>query len=483
MGVRRSIRRRGIGGRGNGLIKPDRLRARIIQALDFEFRPDFRFIGSALRRALQNRLAGEDSDSKKAVVVGESLWLAHVLGLKKTRILHLPYPDFTIENLALLSNEYDFVIADRVLHRCQSAEDAARETMRVLRPGGWFVHTASILDIRSMSPVNRLTLAPRGLSTLFPYTVNAAAGSWRTAVSWIAGQKAENAPNITPSVATRVARRSFYRFRPQPAKFGVMTMIRNEAPYLLEWIAHYRALGFGQITIYDNGSNDDSPRMLLALSKAGIINGQFWRDRPRSKQSKAYTHALRRLWPFVEWCLFIDLDEFLVLDPGLSLDDLLPTDPEVSGIGIQWRTYGSAGLRNRETGLTIERFRMARSQNSRILKSLVRVRDVEFMGVHTPKRVRGRMTDIAGRTVDNLQTHALPWIAQGPARINHYYIRSWEEFECKRARGRGAVTGQFRPVGTFDGTGPGEVELLDALRYAPAVKAEVARLRKIVDGG
>jgi hypothetical protein len=141
-----------------------------------------------------------------------------------------------------------------------------------------------------------MTLAPRGLRALFPHTADVSAGSRRGAASWIAGRKAEDAPAIAASVAKRVAPRSFYRFRPRPARFGIMTMVRNEAPYLLEWIAHHRLLGFSQITIYDNCSNDASARILLPLSKAGIINGQFWRDR-HDKQNAAYNHAARRLRP------------------------------------------------------------------------------------------------------------------------------------------------------------------------------------------
>lgn len=477
-------------------MRPARLWARIAQAVDFEFKPDFHFIGSAIQRALQDRLAGEDSESKKAVVVGRSLWLAQILGLKKARILHLPYPEFTIENLALLSDEYDFVIADRVLHRCQSAEDAARETIRVLRPGGWFVHTASILDFAIRSPVNRRTLGPCGLRALFPYTTKTFAAGWGNpraprsshltnspadwaAVSWIIGQKSENASAIAPSVATRVARRAQYRYRPQPAKFGVVAMARNEAPYLLEWIAHYRVLGFQQITIYDNRSNDASANILVPLAKAGVINAFQWSDR-KSKQFRAYNHALRRLRPFVEWCLFIDLDEFLVLDGDRSLEDILPHEPDVMAVAIPWRPYGSGGRRNRGTGLTIERFSKAAPRNSRFVKSMVRLRDVEVMGVHIPKHGKGRVVDVGGQSVDHPYRSRLRWIASGPARINHYYNRSWEEFECKRARGRGAVMGRFHAVNSFDRDGPGEVELLDAPRLAPAVNEEVARLRKIV---
>ena len=453
---------------------------RIARAMDFELKPELGFIEAELRRSLQGRLAAEDSAAKKAVVIGRSLRLAELLGVTKARILHLPYPDFTIENLALLSDEYDFVIADRVLHRCRSTADAARETIRVLRPGGWFVHTASILDFTLSAPVKRSTLTSDGLRALFSGVANASAskGAWATA-AWILGQKPEQAPVIAPSIVTRKAQRPGYRFRPQPAKFGVVTMMRNEAPYLLEWIAHYRVLGFRQITIYDNQSNDASAEILRPLSKAGIINACFWRDR-HNKQNRAYNQALRRLRRHVEWCLFADLDEFLVLDPGLSLEDILPKEPDVAAVSLQWLMFGSAGLRNRDVGLTIERFTRTVPKRNRLVKSIVRLRDIRRAEVHIPRALTGRVTDVLGRTVTNLRSAGLPWIVDGPARIHHYIDRSWEEFECKRARGRGAVQGGFRPASAFDRDGPGEIETLDALRLAPAIKEEIARLRKIV---
>lgn len=480
------------------MIRFDKLRARLRQSLDFEVRPNFGFIRSAIERALRGRLAHEDLETKSAVVIGDSLWLAGLLGLKKARLLHLRYPDFTIENLALLSDEYDFVIADRVLHRCDNPTDAGRETMRVLRPGGWFVHTASILDFAPASPVNRRMLGPCGLRALFPYTVGAHAGGWGypftakvprppdnpadwAAVSWIVGQKASNAPAITPSLETRVARRPWYRFRPRHAKFAVTAMLRNEAPYLLEWIAYYRVLGFGQITLYDNSSNDASTRIIAPLSQAGIINAVFWPDRNK-KQTRAYNHAARRLRPFVEWCLFADLDEFLVLEPGQSLDDLVSKEPDVSAIAIAWRFFGSAGKRNREVGLTIERFIKAAPENSQVAKTLVRLRDLRSMSVHLPRLIDGRVTDVKGRTVENLRATSIPHATSGPPRINHYRSRSWEEFECKRARGFGAAPGQFTAQSTFDRGGAGEVVVTDTLRLAPAVQEEMERLRKIVEG-
>jgi SAM-dependent methyltransferase len=474
------------------LIKPGRLPARIRQSLDIEFRPNFGFIKAAIERGLGDRLAHADAADKTAVVVGDSLWLAGVLGLRKARLLHLPFPYFTIENLALLSDEYDFVIADRLLHRCDSVTDAARETVRVLRPGGWFVHTSGRLDLVLNMPAQRGLRTPQGLRTLFstaaqlPGSAFDASGQGGSRwVSWVVGRKTPDTPAIAPSVATRVAtKRPRYYFRPRASRFAVTAMARNEAPYLLEWIAYYRVLGFGQITIYDNCSNDASPRILHALSKAGIINAVHWKNR-RRKQARAYEQAARRLRPFVEWCLYADIDEFLVLDDGLRPDDIVPPEKDVLAVLLCWRMFRSVGRRNRDTRLVIEQFTKAAPTNARVVKSLVRIAAVRRMTVHMPKASDAeRMVDAEGRTVEGMRFNAIARASTGRARLNHYKNRSWEEFQCKRARGIGSAReGVLIPEASFRERDGPEVELTDILRLVPTVKTEVARLRRIVDQG
>ena len=455
------------------MIGAKRLWADLRQRLAFELQPDLRFIRTALQRPLEGRLAAEDSESKTAVVTAGSVWLARALGLSRTRLLVLDYPDFTLENLALLSDEYDFVIADRALHRCDSLRDAAHETMRVLRPGGCFVHTASCLDVATAAPIDGRRFRMAALAPLFPHASRIERDGGPLA-AWIMGRKAADAPTLAPTIETRAARRQRYRFRPAKTKFGLAAIIRCEAPYLVEWIAHYRVLGFEQITIYDHESNDGTSRILAPLAQAGIINAIYWKDR-EDRQRRAYNNALRRLRDHVEWCLFADPDEFLVLDPGLTLDDILPTDPKVMAVGIPWRMFGSAGQRNRGTGLVIERFTKAAPTYHRLVKSLVRLRDARKIGIHTPRPIRGRVADVLGKPLDL----EIPQAAPSPARIHHYFNRSWEEFVYKRLRGDIASKETYS-FSDFDRYGAGEVELPDALPLAPLVKEEMARLRRII---
>ena len=459
---------------GRALIRAKRLRADLRHRLAFELRPEFPFIRTALRRALQGRLATEDSESRTAVVTAGSVWLARALGLARTKLLVLDFPDFTLENLALLSDEYDFVISDRALHRCDNLPDAAHETMRVLRPGGYFVHTTSCLDIATDAPVDGRRFKTAALVPLFSHASRLERGGGPMA-GWITGRKADGATTLDPTIETRVAKRNWYRFRPAKAKFGLTAIIRCEAPYLIQWIAHHRVLGFEQITIYDHESNDGTSRILAPLAQAGIISAVYWKDRA-ARQHRAYDNALRRLRNHVEWCLFADPDEFLVLDPGLTLDELLPTSPDISAVGIPWRMFGSGGQRNRGTALVIERFTKAAPTYHRLVKSLVRLQDARKIGIHVPSLVKGRRTaDVFGMPLD-LQ---VPRTVPSPARIHHYFSRSWEEFIYKRLRGDIASKETYS-FSDFDRYGAGEVDLRDALPLVPAVKEEMARLRRIV---
>jgi hypothetical protein len=234
------------------------------------------------------------------------------------------------------------------------------------------------------------------------------------------GRKSAAAKPAVPTVATR---RPIRRWYPLPkdqgtTRFGVVAIARNEAPYLLEWIAHYRLLGFERITIYDNESNDASWRVLKPLAKAGVIDTVYWKNRRKQhKQQSAYNHARLRLRDSVEWCLFADLDEFLILRADATLNDILPRDPSVSAVAVPWRIFGSAGQMHRGTGLTIERFLQAAAQNFTSSKSLVRLRDVQWMGTHWPTLLKGRMIDIAGNDFDPHENSGR--IFDGVARLHH----------------------------------------------------------------
>jgi SAM-dependent methyltransferase len=464
-----------------------KLRQRLASAVFRECRPALSFLASATQAALKDRLLAEDSRDKTAIVIGSSTALARAVGLHKTRLLVLEYPEFTLDNLALLNDNYDFLIADRSLHLCDDLDDAVRETLRVLRPGGWFIHATSLLDLTLGLPWDPRRLPPSALRRLFDdgATTLQAGCTAGGLMSWVIGRKGDSTREIVPTVHTRQRQRRWYPAvrAPANARLGVVAIARNEAPYLLEWIAHYRTLGFEHIAIYDNDSNDASTRILMPLAKAGVIDATYWHVRPGiHKQEAAYRHALTRLRNRIDWCLIVDLDEFLVLNDGMTVADILPADPAVGAVAIGWRVFGSAGAQRREIGLTIERFTKGDPTNEGTIKSLVRPRDVIHMHTHFPKLVPGsKILDALGNMVAPANPANPP--LQGPARIHHYCTRSWEEFECKRSRGRGGGPhGSMRSQSLFAAMDRNSTTVTDALRLVSAVTHEIEHLRKIVRG-
>ncbi|MGB0799936.1 MAG: glycosyltransferase family 2 protein, partial [Planktomarina sp.] len=54
-----------------------------------------------------------------------------------------------------------------------------------------------------------------------------------------------------------------------PAKLRctLVSTIKDEGPYLLEWLAYYKVIGFSHAEVFYNNCNDLSDDMLRALSR------------------------------------------------------------------------------------------------------------------------------------------------------------------------------------------------------------------------
>ncbi len=95
------------------------------------------------------------------------------------------------------------------------------------------------------------------------------------------------------------------------------TMVKNEVPYIIEWIEFNRLQGFERIIIYDGGSADnvtllnelyqqqeDSSFPLVVLPSVEFIDGE-------NLQRLNFQHCLDTYGPSTEWMANMDVDEFL----------------------------------------------------------------------------------------------------------------------------------------------------------------------------
>lgn len=234
---------------------------------------------------------------------------------------------------------------------------------------------------------------------------------------------------------------------------AVVVIIRDEADYLEEWLCYHHALGVDHFFIYDNGSQDGLHELLERWINHGLVTLLHW-PLPGG-QIDAYNHALRFFGPSVDWMAFFDVDEFLVP----LLDDDIPTAlarfPDAADVRVPRREFGFSGHRSRPEGLAIEAYTGVADvfgrdpEKGARVKTVLQPRGIRAIGVHTATLAdvpRARPGEPPGRPVP---TRTVKGAAQGILQVNHYYTRSFEEFEAKRFRG--SATGRIaRPAIPFD---------------------------------
>jgi hypothetical protein len=227
---------------------------------------------------------------------------------------------------------------------------------------------------------------------------------------------------------------------------AVVGTMRDDGIYVLEWIAHYRALGFEHLFIYTNDNADGSEILLRELADLEVITLIESRTSGLvSPGAKAYSHAVHLLHALrdYEWALFVDSDEYFVPAPEYRMSvanvldalDLRYPDRSAAAIAYQWMWYNSAMIFKREPGLLSERFQYATPHW--LTKSLVRLRDVVSMRwQHIPELRPGRfVVDSAFRPMD-ISGPLEDWpVEYAGGRINHHWPKSFEEFSIKKARG------------------------------------------------
>jgi hypothetical protein len=219
-------------------------------------------------------------------------------------------------------------------------------------------------------------------------------------------------------------------------------IVKNEAPYIAEWAVYHRMIGFDRIVLYENDSDDETPKILQRLKSAGVIDEHNpWSNIAGSPQFRAYVDATVKC--ATDWIMILDADEFLNISSRAPVNAFLASfAPDVSCVAVNWRIFGSSGHRNHAPGLVLERFTraaLAEAAVNRHVKSLFRPRCVTAVHMHAPTLASGRAALASGAPL-TMATHGLSDVLDwSAARVNHYFDKSYEEYLWKRRRGLARV--------------------------------------------
>ena len=236
------------------------------------------------------------------------------------------------------------------------------------------------------------------------------------------------------------------------AKIVVVTTMKDEGPYILDWVSHYKSIGATDIVVFTNDCTDPTDHILRCLNGMGVVEHRFSRVMKRGPHKSAlmwaeYEPTVRQ----ADWLLVVDVDEFLQINSGDgTLQGLIAQHPEAEAISLTWRIFGNASVQHIDDAPVPVAFTRAQpvqggEGEARFFKTLFRNNGrLSRMGVHRPFLAEGLDavnwiladgTPIPGERQAGA-LHVSGNYGYAAAQLNHYALRSVDGFLNKQRRGR-----------------------------------------------
>ena len=296
-----------------------------------------------------------------------------------------------------------------------------------------------------------------------------------------------SAPRKAPARATHAGRTC------------IITTMKNEGPFILEWIAYHRAIGVNDFLVYSNDCTDGTDALLDALQARGLIQHRDnpFRSLPDIKPQHAALQAAEGegIVQDCGWAICMDVDEFINVRIGDgTLAALYAAMGEANMISLTWRLFGNDDIHAYQDRFVTEQFTRCAPELVRKphqawgFKTLFRNIDIyRKLGVHRPKGLKPdlwgqvRWLNGSGRPMpremfrngwrSSVETYGYDWV-----QLNHYACRSAESFLVKRDRGRVNHVDRDQGLNYWFRMNHNAVEDTSIGRMIPAARAQFERL-------
>lgn len=243
----------------------------------------------------------------------------------------------------------------------------------------------------------------------------------------------------------------------------MLTVMRNEGPYVLEWLAHHFTLGIDDLLIFTNFCTDNTDRILDRLE---VMMPHRVKHQPNPKvmfpeRGMWHIMALRYAGHFgrckaADWLYVTDADEFLNLKRGISdLDELFEATGPTDAISFTSVAFNSNEQKDASKELVTKRFTQtstdfkgnakAKEPSITAIKTLYRNSIVGHRRPHRPvtkefsstgaKWINGAGKDMPADWTDGDDKRIEGNGTRTYAQVNHYAIKSAAEFLLKVDRG------------------------------------------------
>ena len=228
------------------------------------------------------------------------------------------------------------------------------------------------------------------------------------------------------------------KFRKNDERFIILFTNARDEPNIAEWIAHHLLLGFDKIVIFDHlsvepiqnklGTNFDNKVQVIRKTGSGNIKEKFGKEAIQiAKDFKA------------SWMLYLDADEFLVINKYSNVKQLLSQFRFADALAINWLIFGSSNHKIQPNGLLTENFIMCDKLLNKHVKTFVRPEIVVNYGYLNPHFYRitnpNRYFAVTGnRMASGPFNNVRKVFINTAAYIAHYYIQSEQEYIRRKCR-------------------------------------------------
>lgn len=252
-------------------------------------------------------------------------------------------------------------------------------------------------------------------------------------------------------------------------RYSLVATLKDEGPYVLEWLAYYHVIGYNHFHISANDCSDGTDRILQMLSDHGLItyndNTQALEGEPPDPQRRAYFRARKdKQVHGADLALIADGDEFLNIHTGDgTMADLVMQTGGFDVLSCPWHVFGNSGQIEYRDRLVIKQFdqtaRPMHPPNAKFwaIKSIFKPKQTKWFGVHRPfllprhtqkrintKWLNGSGDDITDAMLGRGWRFTRPTYGDALVQMNHYMVRSSEAFLMKRLRGTANSSEQDR---------------------------------------
>ena len=235
---------------------------------------------------------------------------------------------------------------------------------------------------------------------------------------------------------------------------AIVAIVQNQARYIEDWIKFHFIAGVTEFIIYDDCSSDNTVEVLHILNSANQISIKvipwsvdcMYNLRYNNNiisfdnQSLSYVHAIKNYGKYYDKMAFIDTDEYLVPVEVKTINEAIMDVSQYSNIKIPYTMYANTKYTTKPDETDVFAYTERGNRKNKEIrkfncfKCIVDPKKATLISVH-----QFRTTDLKKKCVSESglllefveAIHTFMELEPINLQLNHYYIRSDEEFDEK----------------------------------------------------